>query len=172
MSIFTISKDLLQNIEHKTHYCDILFVFPQTNSFKVAMDKSNKILEIYYDLAKDNISLKTWLDLLSYEPTSIEKIDVELSDDLSQDEVFLKVCGATANQKKLLIYSHQNWKKYKYSENNTVTYDSCTIFMIDRDEAIQALKLADTNIVAINSVVATNQGNINNSKNLNNGKRN
>lgn len=167
MAIFTLSKDLLENIEHKTHYCDILFVFVQTNPFKIAIDKSNKILDIYSDLASNNSSIKAWLDLMSYEPSSYEKIDVDLTNETDHKELFIKVCRATSNQKKIIIYSHQNWNEYKYTGQNTVIYDSCTIDMIDRDEAIQALKLAGTNIYAVNSVVATDSSNISNTKNLN-----
>lgn len=167
MPTFTLSKDLLENLEHKIHYCDILFVLVQSNPFKIAIDKSNQILDVYSDLASKNNSIKTWLDFMANEPSSYEKIDVELPAGLDHKELFLKVCKATVNQKNLLIYSHQNWKNYNYTKQNQIEYDSCAINMIDRDEAIQVLKSPTTTIYADHSVVAAGSSTISDAKNTN-----
>lgn len=165
MSIYTLSKDLLIGAKNKNHCCDLLFVFPQNNIFKVAIDKSNKVLDIYSQIAAENYIIKTWLDFLSNEPNSFEKINIDVPDGLHTEDIFLEVCRAVKNQQILFVYSHQNWEKYQYKTGNTIEYKGSDISILDRDEAIKELQQHSVGATYItDSIVADRGSSISNTK--------
>lgn len=168
MSIYTVSQCLLTNLDiEKKYVADILMFFAQSNPYKVALDKDDKILALYASAAEKNALIACWLDIMSKKPTSFEFINADTSNIKNDEQLFLTVCVATKNQQKIIVYSHQDWKFYKYEGPNTIKVDNACVTVYDKDEAIPELSSKSGNIYAINSVVATNNSNINDTKNRN-----
>ncbi len=72
MSVYTISPDLLKNIDKDEgiYLTDILFVFTQrTNPFKVSKDKNGNVIDSYLSVERNVDVIKTWLDLMSFKPS-------------------------------------------------------------------------------------------------------
>lgn len=168
MGCYTLCNCLLSNLElDKKYITDVLMVFPQqANAHKIALDKSNMILEMYGQIAETNDIIASWLSLMSMKPTSFETIDVDVSLEKSEEEIFLKVCSSTKSQQKTIVNSHERWIKYK---GKTISYNSVSISVYDKDEAIIELNPppSSTTINATNSTVATDGSNIEDSKNTN-----
>jgi hypothetical protein len=75
MAVYTISPDLLRNIEKDegVYFTDILFVFAQrTNSFKVSKDKNGEVINSYLAIEENGETIKTWLDLMSFKPSPLK----------------------------------------------------------------------------------------------------
>lgn len=144
MGVYTISKSILENIkEDKSCATDILFLFTNQRTFnhKVAIDTQDRILNLYRDVAKNDNTIATWLDLMSYNKTSnFEKIKVDLSNIKNEEDIFLKTCSETKNSKTLIIFCHQEWKDHQYSnESNIIEYNGQKIKILDKDDAIHEL---------------------------------
>ena len=80
MALYTLCPNYVNHsCDDNDDFVNVLLTFCQTNGKKVALDKSDKIIEAYENdvLNKDN--LKTWLDLLSRNTKNFEIIDIDLS---------------------------------------------------------------------------------------------
>lgn len=170
MAIFTISPDFLRDIasEEKTYFTDVLFVFTQRgNSFKVTKDKNGEVLSIYRSIEHNADIIKTWLELMSYTPSRFEKIDVDVSLIDCLETKFIKICKETKNEKKLIVYSKQNIKKFE-AVDDTIEFENVKISVYDRDEAqVELNRTVKTGDVIINSQVAKGGSSIEGSKNEN-----
>jgi len=168
MAVYTVSPDLLRNIEKDEgiYFTDILFVFTQRNNpFKVSKDKNGDIIKSYMDIKENGETIKTWLDLMSFKPSPFEPIDVDLSSIVCEETKFMKVCKETKSQNKLILYTQQNITKHK-CENRIVLFEDTAIQILDRDEARQELTSApNVGDTYINSQVAKQNSQINKSKN-------
>jgi len=169
MSVYTISPDLLRNIEkdESIYISDILFVFTtRGNNFKVSKDKNGDVLNTYKSINNNGDIIRTWLDLMSYKPSTFEDIDVDLSQIECEETKFLKVCKEVKTQNKLIMYSHQNLKKFD-CPNKTVHFENKLITILDKDEAKN--ELTNTTIISgdtiINSQVAKGGSEIKDSEN-------
>lgn len=170
MSCYTLSNCLLDNLElDKKYISDVLMVFTQSNPFKVALDKSNRILDIYAEIAGKNETVATWLNLMTMKPTSFETINVDVISVKEVEEIFLKVCSSTKSQQKVIVSSHERWTSFKYFIPQTILYDNIQVKVYDRDEAIPELHppTSNTSITATNSTVAMDGSKIEDSKNIN-----
>lgn len=168
MGVYTISPDLLRNIEKDegVYFTDILFVFTQrANTFKIAKDRKGEVINCYQAIKTNGEIIKTWLDLMSFNPSPFEAIDIDLSGIDCEETKFIKICKETRSQNKLITYTHQNIKKHM-CESGVITFESTAITVLDRDEARQELtvipKAGDT---FINSQVAQNNSHITDSHN-------
>jgi len=131
--IYTISLDLLKNIE-KYYYSEILFQFSNgKNGFKIAKDKDNEIFEIYGRVKRYSEYIKIWLDLMSYSKCSFETIPVSIKDENNDDEKLLKLCSHVAGSKKMVVYSLQNLP-YPIDADKCIEYNGNKIRLLDRDE--------------------------------------
>lgn len=168
MSVYTISPDLLRNIEKEEgiYFSDILFVFSQkSNPYKVTKDKLGVVIDSYRAIEVNKEFIKTWLDLMSYKPSPFEDIDVDLTKIDCEESKFLKICKETKSQNKIIYYSKQNIKKHQIAENS-ILYEGTAILLLDRDEAIIELNQKNfTGDTYINSQVAKNNSQISDSKN-------
>lgn len=168
MAVYTISPDLLRNIEKDegVYFTDILFVFAQrTNSFKVSKDKNGEVINSYLAIEENGETIKTWLDLMSFKPSPFELIDVDVRGIDCEETKFLKICKETKNTNKLILYSQQNIKNHK-CERNFVIFEETTIQILDRDEARQELTTVPiSGDTIINSQVAKHNSQFNKSKN-------
>lgn len=152
------------NVLDKKHY-DVLFVFAsQSNPYKVALDKSGRVIELYEQIASHNVHIKTWLDLMSMKPSSFEVINVETRSVDQVEEIFLTVCSMTNNEKKMIVYSHQGKLYERYYINNSINFNGTTILVLDRDQAYHELNQSNTYNIA-DSQVAINHSSITDSKN-------
>jgi hypothetical protein len=163
MGVYTVSPDLLRNIEKDDgiYLTDILFVFTQrANTFKIAKDRKGEVINCYQSIKANGEIIKTWLDLMSFNPSPFETIDVELDGLDCEETKFVKICKETQSQNKLITYTHQNLKKHS-CRGGVVTFEGTDITVLDRDEAKQELtvvpKSGDT---FINSQVAQNNSRI------------
>jgi hypothetical protein len=174
MGCFTLSNCILEQSElDKKYIADVLMVFTQTNPFKVALDKSHKIIGLYETIGQTNEFVAYWLSLMSMKPTSFETINIETNDATNDEEIFLKVCSATNNQHKLIVLSHEKWQYYKYDFPKIIIYNKVPVLIFDRDEAIVELNpIVSSTINAFSSVVAANNSSINETKNNSDGKEN
>ena len=168
MSIYTITPDLLRNIEKDESFymTDILFVFTnRSNTYKVSKDNNGEVINCYESITNNGEIIKTWLDLMSFKPSPFETIDVDLGGIQCEETKFLKICKETQNYNKLILYSSQNIRNY-ICNNNIVQFENKAIQILDRDQARQELapmqKIGDT---YINSQVAQNGSQINDSVN-------
>jgi hypothetical protein len=174
MVVYTISPDLLRNIEKEEgiYFTDILFVFThKNNAFKAAKDKNGSVIDTYTAIDKNQEIIATWLHLMTCQPTTFESIDIDLTDIVCEETKFMKVCKATKNQNKLIIYTQQNLTKHN-CVNSIVEFEETVIKILDRDEA--KLELAELGIkgdtynigdIIQNSQVAKGNSQINKSKN-------
>jgi riboflavin synthase alpha subunit len=149
MGVYTVSPDLLRNIEKDDgiYLTDILFVFTQrANTFKIAKDRKGEVINCYQSIKANGEIIKT--------------IDVELDGLDCEETKFVKICKETQSQNKLITYTHQNLKKHS-CRGGVVTFEGTDITVLDRDEAKQELtvvpKSGDT---FINSQVAQNNSRI------------
>jgi hypothetical protein len=170
MAVYTISPDLLRNIEKDegVYFTDILFIFTQrTNPFKVSKDKNGDVINSYLAIERNGETIKTWLDLMSFKPSPFELIDVDLSHIDCEETRFMKICKETKSQNKLILYTHQNLKEH-FCEKDIVIFENVAIQVLDRDQARQELTVvADSGDTYINSQVAKQNSQINRSRNKN-----
>ncbi|KAF2327433.1 hypothetical protein [Flavobacterium nitrogenifigens] len=167
MAIFTISEDFLSNTHEDLSYLsDILFVFSnKKNSFKVSKDINGEILQIYKSIPKNGEIIKTWLDLMSYTPSSFEKVDIDLSSINCLETKFIKLCKETKGFNNLIVYSVQNIKKHQLT-GKAIVFEEVDINVFDRDEASIQLNIKCDNILNIvKSQVAMGNSNITDSQN-------
>lgn len=167
MSIFTVSPDLLENIEEdeKIYLREILFVFTNSGTqYKVAKDKKSEILDIYKSIQNNADFIKVWLELMSFQPARFEKIDVDLSSIDCSETKFLELCHATNNNKDLIVYSKQNLKKH-ICNNSLVEYKGNQIKILDKDDANLILNNKQQSNTFIQSQVAMNGSQIIDSNN-------
>jgi hypothetical protein len=167
MSVYTVSPDLLRNIEKEEgiYFTDILFTFTQrTNPYKITRDKKGDVIKSYLSIEKNGEIIKTWLDLMSFNPSPFESIDVDLSDFECEESKFFKLCKETKNQNKLILYTQQNLLKFK-CVNSFVNFEGVDLHILDRDEARKELNSSINGDTYINSIVAKNNSSVSNSKN-------
>jgi hypothetical protein len=157
MAVYTISPDLLRNIEKEegVYFTDILFVFTnRANPNRVAKDKNGDVINSYLAIENNSDIIKTWLDLMSFKPSPFEPIDVDISQIDCEERKFLKVCKETNGQNNFILYSPQNLKRFK-CVNNIVLFEETAIRVLDRDEAkTEFLPISSTGDTYINSQVA------------------
>ncbi len=170
MSVYTISPDLLRNIEkgEESYLRDILFIFTYgKNPFKVSNDKFGEVINSYLSVERNQEIIKTWLDLMSYKPSPFEYINVDLRNIDCEETKFLKLCKETKSQNKLIVYTTQNINKYT-CENKIVFFESKAIYILDRDEAtieLEHLSTSNSGDTFINSQVAIGSSQISKSQN-------
>jgi hypothetical protein len=168
MSVFTITPDFFRNIQEdeRNYFSNILFVFTnKTNEFKVSKDINGEILNIYKDIKENGEVIKTWLDLMSFTPSSFEKINVDISNIDCYDTKFLKLCKETRGFNNLIVYSLQNITKFKCEENK-INFEETLISIYDRDTASIELNKNKSEIIKIKkSQVALGGSTIKKSKN-------
>ena len=139
--VCTISSDLLENIEKDelVYFSDLLMVFTnKSNSHKVAKDKNNLIFEKYENIEKNLEYIKLWLELMSFTPSSFEKIDVNLEGINCNEHFFVELCKNTIGERKMIVYSLQSIKKFELN-SNTLEKDGIEIEVLDRDTAKELL---------------------------------
>lgn len=167
MSVYTISPDLLRNIEKDEgiYFTDILFVFTQrSNPYKVSRDKNGEVINCYESIEENAFTIKTWLDLMSFKPSPFETIDIDISRIDCEEAKFLKLCKETKSQNKFILYSQQNLKKHD-CEDRVVMFEDTAIMVYDRDLARQELCEVKSGDTYINSQVAKDNSQIYKSKN-------
>jgi len=166
MATFTLTTNLLRNIsDDKRYICDLLWTFTQSNSHKVAKDDKGKLLDKYKNLISSGNfhHILTWIDLMEKIPSSFVTIEVDYP--VSDEDLYLMISKNVNGSKKIIVSSHQEWKKYKYIiEGNIIHYEGENLDIIDRDEALEEL-IPGKNITNIShSIVATQGSQISDSK--------
>jgi|688.fasta_scaffold152460_2 hypothetical protein len=168
MSIYTITPDFFKNIQEdeRNYFSNILFVFTnKTNNYKVSKDVNGEILNIYRDIEENGEVIKTWLDLMSFTPSSFEKINIDISSIDCYDTKFIKLCKETIGYNNLIVYSIQNISKFKCEEKK-INFEETTINIFDRDDASIELNQNQNEIInIIKSQVALGGSTIKKSRN-------
>jgi hypothetical protein len=156
MGIYVIAPCVLRNTEEKKYITEVLIPFTQENTLKAGIDKGNKIVSIYGEIAEEKPGIASWLSLMSYKPSSFEEI-VELPDIKSESvlDFFLFVCKSVNNQKKMIVYSHQSLSGCEYINESSIRYLDTNITVYDRDEAIEELKQGQASMIIRDSIIAT-----------------
>ncbi len=155
MTCFAVSSCIENStLDAKTYMSDLLFTFTQSNPHKVALDSSDKVIDIYANIAANNELFSSWLSLMSFSPSNFELIDVSLDDIDCIEEVFLKLASQINGTKKVMVNSHQGWENFHYINGNTISYDGVDIEILDKDEAILELATPVTQIIS-HSIVAS-----------------
>ncbi|MCL3781387.1 hypothetical protein EMN47_13435 [Prolixibacteraceae bacterium JC049] len=135
--IYTISSDLLENIgsDELIYFSDLLMEFSnKSNSYKVTRDHKNLVIDKYTSISNNSEFIKVWLDLMTFTPSSFEKINVDLENIDCAETFFMELCKETIGNKNLVVYSHQNVRKVEVSDNKLV-YNGITLNVLDRDMA-------------------------------------
>ncbi|WP_020586371.1 hypothetical protein [Desulfobacter curvatus] len=158
MATYIVSSCFLKNAELRPYISDVLFRFPQQdNSLKVGIDKNKIIIDLYAEIAEEKHHVSTWLDLMSFNPTSFEKI-TEIEEGITEEtEVFLFVCSALVNNKKMIVDTIQNFGAYNVTEENQIEYRNNKIKIIEKDDAVIELRPQNQqiNIASGGSSIAT-----------------
>jgi hypothetical protein len=173
MSCYTLSNCILGEVElDKKYITDVLMVFPQqSNPFKIALDKCDRIMGLYEAIGQSNEFVAFWLNLMSMNPTSFETINADTLDAKNDEEIFLMVCSSTKSQQKLIVHSHEKWLYHKYSAHRIINFKGASVKVFDRDEAIVELnQKPSTTINADHSVIAADHSQIHKTENKQNGK--
>ena len=168
MACYTLSKCIANSIiVGKKYITDLLMVFTQeSNPYKIAVDKTKRILNIYEEIGQENEFFANWLALMSFQPANFEFINIDVENIVNDEELFLKVCSSTKSQQKLIVHSHECWETFCYDGPSIIVYNHVPVRILDRDEAIEDLKNYNSSTIhAYSSIIATNHSNINNSKN-------
>ena len=169
MPIFTIYKDFIQNAIPQKRIGSILGAFWSENTpFKVALDTSNVVYEIYAKIAEENYEIASWIRYMNCYPTSFEEIQVNLTNETHIEGIFLKLCSSIKVQKKIIVFSHECWENHTYCSKNMISYEGNLIQVYDRDEAY--LELYKTETVSVygndnNLVLNSNKTDIKNDGN-------
>ncbi len=143
MGIYTVTGKLLENIQPKPYYNELLFVFTfSTNSYKVAVDTNGCILDIYRSIGEENPLIATWLQIMSNEPTNFEPIDEVLSIDTPKCfcEIFLLLASKIAGAKRLITNSIQDLSLYEFNGEKVVKYNDIDIKIYDKDDALNEFR--------------------------------
>lgn len=145
MAVYTVSLNFLENLQPQeiSYLGCILFCFTnEQNDCKMAVDKDGIILGKYRDVRKFPEIIKSWLDMLSYIPSSVERVGVDISGMSDSAEMCLALCSATNGSKKLIVYSMSSMTEQVDGEN-CVEYSGHKIKCIDKDEAKRELNVAN-----------------------------
>lgn len=157
MAIYTVSLNFLENLEisEMSYIGCVLFCFSNNqHPDKLAVDKNKIILNKYIDVVDSRFAdiIRSWVDMLSYIPSSIEKIDVDLTEITDTEEMCLALCSSTKGSKQLIVHSI-GLLESSVDASNCISYKGCTIKVLDKDEAKQLLNV--NSVLNINrSVVA------------------
>jgi hypothetical protein len=154
--VCTISSDLLENIEKNEliYFSDLLMVFTnKSNNHKVTRDKNNLVF-VKYENIKENLEyVKLWLELMSFTPSSFEKINVDLEGIECNESFFVELCKNTIGERKMIVYSLQNIKKFELN-SNILKKDGVEIEILDRDSAKE---LVSEKIVLNGDIITNSQ---------------
>ena len=168
-AVYTLSANFLEQLkQHEYSYIvSVLFRIVNTqNQYKIAIDSDSNIILKYRELTQNKFcaeSIKIWLEMLTYIPSSMQKIDVDLSHINDPEDMCIELCSHVNGNKTLIIHSTSSFCK-ELDDNNTISHNEKTIHIIDKEEAQAQLNKSEaTNIV--NSILAGN--NITNSINSN-----
>lgn len=167
MSLYTISPDFLTNInkDEQVYLSNILFIFSnRNNSFKVTKDRNGEVISIYQAIQQNADIIKTWLEFMSFSPSTFEKIDVDISTITCMETKFVKICKETKANNNLIVYSTQNISKFNCLDKK-IDYEGVSIKIFDRDDANVELNQNASNTYITNSQVANNGSKIIKSKN-------
>ena len=122
MACYTLSNCILNNLDAgKKYITDLLLVFTQeSNPYKVALDRSNRIIELYEIAGQKSEYVANWLSLMSYQPSNFEQINCDTVSAINDEEIFLKVCSKTNSQQKLIVHSHEGWQNFNYETDKVI----------------------------------------------------
>lgn len=163
-TIFTVSLNFLEKLKRgEEHFLnDILFEIINTrNSFKVAVDNNGLIITKYESVTNNRDIIKTWIEMLSYNESSIETVNVDLNGLEDKDEVCLALCSNTNGAKQLIIHSNSSWNG-NIDEENNVMYNGKKVRLFDKEEASDELN-KHSSLAFIDSIFAG--GNMKNVRN-------
>lgn len=147
--VCTISTDLLKNIggDELVYFSDLLMVFAhKQNDHKVTQDHEGVVIDKYTAVTENLEYIATWLKLMSFSPSSFEKINIDVDQETKDcdESFFIELCKATKGEKNLVVYSMQNIDTVDL-EDNKINCGGYTIDVLDRDAAKA--------IVSVNTVI-------------------
>jgi hypothetical protein len=143
-NLFVISPCFLENIDDRLniHY-KVLYLFTEHDYLNVAIDKSNKLLNKYEEIAiqRNDQIIIGWLKLMTKIPESFKRI-VEIKEKINDNkDVCLYVCKHINNRKKpIIVFDRQDYTCYTFDENNEIEYDGHLIWFINWNEMEDVLK--------------------------------
>jgi len=143
MAIYTVSLNFLENLKpnEMSYLGCILYCFTNDqHPDKLAVDKNRVILDKYIDAVDERFAdiVKSWVDMLSYIPSSMEKIDIDLRCFTNKEEMCLALCSGINGTKQMIVYSMAALKT-DIDDDNSVSYNGHRIKILDRDEAKRVL---------------------------------
>lgn len=126
-------KKIVTGILHK--------ISDDSTPFKVVVDRSGIIIDLYEKIANDNnVHVASWLRILTLNPTQIEFLDIKLDPNESEIINFLETASKIRNNKKLIVYSHNSLpENISYNDNNSVEYKNNFIKVLNNNEAMNEL---------------------------------
>ncbi|WP_346316381.1 hypothetical protein [Chitinophaga sp. YIM B06452] len=158
MAVYTLSIDYIDRVSepaHKSHLLGVFFQFANPESeHKAAMDDKKVLLKHYQKLAETNEDLFRWLDYMTRNGSSFEIVEVDIPEDASEEEMYLRVASATRHAPAVIVGSHQYWKKYPYLPGyRIICFCGTDVKVLDKDEARLELSNKTTvqNITNINN---------------------
>lgn len=168
MSIYTISANFFEQLQKADHSYlgSILFRFTNNqNQHKIALDTDGVIAAQYREITQNKSCadiVKTWLELISNIPSSVEKNVVHFTNDMTPEDMCIEVCSKTNGPKNLIIYSSGSFSR-RLAEDGTFLNSGSRITAIEKDDAQVQLNERGNTFNITGSIVAGND--INNSQN-------
>lgn len=157
MSTYTISPCLL-SIEQENYINKIILRFLTEDKLKIAIDNHSYALDKYQQViegSKHGGILLYWLDQIA----NTQKYDTIVIDETPKD-LFLDICKNTFGAHKILVATKQKFCSYTAQSESSIIYDSTTIYIYDKDEAIHELTPQQMIIQNVTDSNITGTGNI------------
>ncbi|MCQ2077264.1 MAG: hypothetical protein MJZ20_09645 [Bacteroidaceae bacterium] len=147
---YTVSHCVLT--EERRCYC-LVGLFLGDNKPKIAIDSHNIIVDKYTQqiLSMTDKTIRfgflAWMDFMSKAPEKWLKVKIESRNDIG-DDIFLKVCSATAN-KTLIVYDIDNCKWAASIKDGLYCFNNNDLKVIDVQDAYERLSNSGQTVINI-----------------------
>ena len=142
MSVYVIAETFLEEVkEPKPYFNNVLLLFAIENALKVGIDTQGVIIDRYNAVGENIPLIAHWIQIMSHYPSYFEPIDkIDLQSESCRNEIYLNIASQMVEKSKLVCFSKQNLKAYKFLSSSYIDYDGIPVKVLDKDEAIQELK--------------------------------
>ena len=157
MACYTLSNCVLENLEENRYTTDLLFVFIQENEHQIAFDKSGIIIEIYSTTIQNIPDFNIKIGAI-YWLSSIKEKKWGVNIDNTDDDIFMAVCGKTADKRMIVSSVNEcQWAgRISPSPERMYSHKNDSIKILNKDEAILELKPKTTTFQQNNTNTNTN----------------
>lgn len=161
MATYTVCSEILQLSKENNYYLfNLLFYFIQDNDLKICLDEGDIVINIYRNIALDDVDVHSWIKWISLNKSKFEIVKIQ-GRTKTIKELFVLLCGSTFD-KLLVTRNKQGYFLHQdlIEQNNIRIYDAEEI----RNELATKIKVT-ISASGNNSTVETGDIIINKGKN-------